>query len=94
MQKLSISVLAISLVAAGKPVMVSLNGKSVVTAPASFRPDTMSLGADDTGPDKCGVAAVYAFHESNGTLAFKSVGEDKCTGRWVVLTKRPFKHGA
>ena len=79
--------------AAGKPVMVALNGKAVVTAPATFHADTMSLGADDTGPDKCGVGAVYTYALTKGTLVFRSVGEDKCAGRWVVLTKHPFKRG-
>ncbi len=78
-------------IAAGKPVIVMLNGKQVVSSPATFSAGKMTIDANDTGPDKCGIAAVYSYGEKNGMLMLKSVGEDKCAGRWVVLTKHPLK---
>ena len=77
--------------AAGKPVVVKRNGKEAATAPAAFSAGKMSLDANDTGPLKCGVAAVYSYSEKNGRLVFKGVGEDTCVGRRVVLTKHPLK---
>lgn len=90
----SITGLWILTFAPGKPVSVKHNSKELVSAPATFSGGKMSLGADDTGPAKCGAAAVYSYSEKNGALTFKLDGVDACNGREVILTAHPFKHSA
>ncbi|MET0399973.1 MAG: hypothetical protein ABW277_24500 [Longimicrobiaceae bacterium] len=72
----------------GNHVLVTYNGREVVSGPYMVSGNQLTLPANDTGPYACRTAATYTWQTSGDQLALTRV-QDACDGRAVVLTRHP-----
>jgi hypothetical protein len=72
----------------GNHVLVTYNGREVVSGPYMVSGNQLTLPANDTGPYACRTAATYTWQMSGDQLTLTRV-QDACDGRVVVLTRHP-----
>lgn len=72
----------------GNHVLVTFNGREVVSGPYMVSGSQVTFPANDTGPYACRTAATYTWRMSGDQLTLARV-QDACDGRVVVLTKHP-----
>ncbi len=72
----------------GNHVLVTYNGREVVSGPYMVSGSQVTFPANDTGPYACRTAATYTWRTSGDQLTLTRV-QDACDGRVVVLTRHP-----
>jgi len=72
----------------GNHVLVTYNGREVVSGPYVVSGSQVTFPANDTGPYACRTTATYNWRMSGDQLTLTRV-QDACDGRSVVLTRHP-----
>jgi hypothetical protein len=74
----------------GNHVLVTYNGREVVSGPYMVSGSQVTFPANDTGPYACRTAATYNWRMSgSGDQLMLTRVQDACDGRSVVLTRHP-----